>query len=156
MPRKIATNTNVERDQLLEFLRTRHRAILITNRPDGTAQASPVSAGIDSDGRVVVATYPQRAKVVNARRDPSGAALFLSDDWNGPWAQVSGRLEVLDLPQALDPLVDYYRSISGEHSDWDEYRKAMLDQGKCLLRLTVDRWSPIATGGFPKQLVEEA
>ena len=154
MPRKIATTTNVDRDALSDFLRDRHRAIVMTTRADGTVHASPVSAGIDAQGRVVVSTYPQRAKVANARRHPSGAVLFLSDDWNGPWVQVAGRFDVVDLPDALEPLVDYFRAISGEHPDWAEYRHAMVDQGKCLLRLTIDTWGPIATGGFPAHLAE--
>jgi hypothetical protein len=75
--------------------------------------------------------------------------VVLSDDWNGPWVQVEGSAEVLHLPEAEDALVDYYRAVSGEHPDWDEYREAMRDQGKALLGLTIERWSPIATGGFP-------
>jgi PPOX class probable F420-dependent enzyme len=128
MPRKIATTTTADRAGLVEFLRDRQHAIVLTTRVDGAVQASPVSAGIDSQGRVVVATYPQRAKVTNARRHPAGAVLFLSDDWNGPWVQVVGRFEVIDLPDAVEPLVDYFRAISGEHPDWDEYRQAMVDQ----------------------------
>ena len=154
MPRSIATNTTVDREELLAFLRPRHRVVLTTVRADGSVQASPVSAGIDPEGRVVVSSYPDRAKVANARRDPAGSALFLSDDWNGPWVQTTGRLEVVDLPDALEPLVDYYRSIAGEHPDWDEYRAAMTEQGKCLLRLTIDSWGPIATGGFPARLAD--
>jgi PPOX class probable F420-dependent enzyme len=151
MPRKIATNTTVDRAALLEFIRPRHRTILMTTRRDGTPQASPVTAGVDDAGRIVVSTYPERAKVVNARRNPSGSALVLSDDWD-PWVQVWGTFEVLDLPDALEPLVDYYRCISGEHPDWDEYRAAMVTQGKSLLRLTIDHWGPLATGGFPPHL----
>jgi PPOX class probable F420-dependent enzyme len=154
MPRKFATNTAVDRAELVEFLRDRHHAIVITTRADGTAQASPVSAGIDRQGRVVVATYPQRAKVANARSNSTGAMLFLSDDWNGPWVQVSGRFDVVDLPDAVEPLVDYFRAISGEHPNWDEYRQAMIAQGKCLLRLTIDAWGPVATGGFPAHLAD--
>ncbi|MDD9371145.1 MAG: PPOX class F420-dependent oxidoreductase [Acidimicrobiales bacterium] len=154
MPRSIATNTTVDREELLAFLRPRHRVVLMTARADGSVQASPVSAGVDPEGRVVVSSYPERAKVANARRDPAGSALFLSDDWNGPWVQTAGRLEVVDLPDALEPLVDYYRSIAGEHPDWDEYRTAMTEQGKCLLRLTIDSWGPIATGGFPARLAD--
>lgn len=152
MPRSIATNTTVDRAGLLDFLRPRHRVIFTTTRRDGSPQSSPVSAGVDAEGRVVVSSYPERAKVANARRDPAGSALFLSDEWNGPWVQVWGAIEVLDLPDALEPLVDYYRSISGEHPDWDEYRAAMTSQGKCLLRLTIESWGPIATGGFPARL----
>lgn len=96
-----------------------------------------------------MSTYPERAKVRNTRLDPRVSVVVLSDDWDGPWVQVDGIAEVLDLPAALDPLVDYYRSISGEHPDWAEYREAMVRQGKSLIRVTVERWGPIATGGFP-------
>jgi PPOX class probable F420-dependent enzyme len=152
MPRTIATNTTVDRASLLEFIRPRHRVILLTTRRDGAPQASPVTAGVDREGRLVVSTYPERAKARNARRNPAAAAVVLSDDWNGPWVQLWGKAEVLDLPDSLEPLVDYYRSISGEHPDWDEYRDAMVRQGKSLLRLTIEGWSPIATGGFPARL----
>src|SRR3712207_7680688 len=81
-------------------------------------------SGLDQEGRVVVSTYPQRAKAANARRDPSVSLCVLSDDFDGPWVQVDGEAEVLDLPEALEPLVDYYRAISGEHPDWDEYRRS--------------------------------
>jgi PPOX class probable F420-dependent enzyme len=104
---------------------------------------------VDEQGRVVVATYPERAKVRNAERDPRASLIFLSDDWDGPWVQVDGRAEVLHLPEAMEPLVDYFRCIAGEHSDWDDYRAAMTRQGKSLVRVEIDRWSPIATGGFP-------
>lgn len=154
MARSIATNTTTDRDGLLDFIRPRHRVVLTTTRRDGTPQLSPVTAGVDADGRVVVSTYPERAKVANVRHDPRGGALFLSDEWNGPWVQTSGRIEVVDLPAALEPLVDYYRAIAGEHPNWDEYRAAMSTQGKCLLRLTIDRWGPIATGGFPARLAD--
>jgi PPOX class probable F420-dependent enzyme len=148
MARKIATTTVVDHAALIEFLRPRHRAILMTTRRDGSPQASPVTAGVDDDGRVVVSTYPDRAKARNARRNPAGSVLVLSDEWD-PWVQVWGRFEVLGMPDALEPLVDYFRCISGEHSDWDEYRAAMVEQNKSLLRLTIERWSPLATGGFP-------
>jgi PPOX class probable F420-dependent enzyme len=151
---KTATADRVDRDALLEFLRPRHRAVLLTRRREGGVQMSPVSCGVDADGRVVVSTYPQRAKVTNARRDPAVSLCVLSEDWNGPWVQVDGQAEVLDLPDALEPLVEYYRSISGEHPDWDEYRAAMLKQGKSIIRITPERWGPVATGGFPARLVE--
>ena len=152
MARKIATNTIVSRDELLDFARTRHHAIAITTRADGSPQASPVTCGVDDQGRIVIATYPERAKTVNARRDPRVSVLFLSDDFGGSWVQVDGTAEVLDVPEAVEPLVDYYRSISGEHPDWAEYRAAMVTQGKSLLRVTPKRWGPVATGGFPARL----
>ena len=80
---------------------------------------------------------------------------MLSDDWNGPWVQIDGTAEVIDTPDAVEPLVEYYRNIAGEHPDWDEYRAAMRKQGKSLIRITPERWGPVATGGFPARLVEE-
>jgi PPOX class probable F420-dependent enzyme len=148
----IATATPVERDELLAFLRPRHHAILLTVRRDGRPQASPVSCGVDGAGRIVISTYPQRAKTRNAERDSRGSVCVVSDEWDGPWVQVDGSVEVLHLPQALEPLVDYYRSISGEHPDWSEYRAAMTKQGKSLLRLTIEAWGPVATGGFPAEV----
>ena len=151
MPRT-ATSTTVDREALLEFVRPRHHVLLGTYRRDGRVQLSPVSAGVDEQGRLVVSTYPQRAKTANARREPRVTAVVLSDDWDGAWVQLEGTVEVLDLPEALEPLVDYYRAISGEHPDWDDYRAAMTRQGKSLLRVTVEAWGPIATGGFPPGL----
>jgi PPOX class probable F420-dependent enzyme len=119
---------------------------------DGGPQASPVTCGVDDEGRIVIATYPERAKTRNVRRDPRVSVLFLSDDFGGAWVQVDGTGEVLDVPAAVEPLVDYYRAISGEHPDWAEYRGAMVNQGKSLLRVTPERWGPVATGGFPARL----
>jgi PPOX class probable F420-dependent enzyme len=151
---KYATNDAVDRAALLEFLRPRHSGILVTYRADGGAQLSPVSCGVDPAGRIVVSTYPQRAKTRNLRRDPRVAMCVLSDDWSDAWVQVDGTAEVIDLPDSVEPLVEYYRSISGEHPDWDDYRAAMTRQGKSLIRITVDRWGPIATGGFPPELAD--
>jgi PPOX class probable F420-dependent enzyme len=151
MAPKIATADRVGREELLEFLRPRHRAILMTTRADGSPQLSPVTAGIDTEGRFIVSTYPQRAKATNARRNPEVSACVLSDEWNGAWVQLDGRAEVLDMPDALEPLVEYFRCISGEHPDWDEYREAMRKQNKSLIRVTIERWGPIATGGFPPE-----
>lgn len=151
MGRKIATADRVSREELLEFLRPRHHAVLLTHRRSGAPQMSPVTCGVDAEGRVVVSTYPDRAKAVNARRDPRVSLCVVSDEWD-PWVQVDGAAEVIDLPESVEPLVDYYRAIAGEHPDWDEYRSAMVAQGKSLLRITIERWGPVATGGFPARL----
>jgi PPOX class probable F420-dependent enzyme len=155
MSRSIATTDHVDREALLDFVRPRHHLVLVTRRRDGRPQLSPVAGGVDAQGRVVIATYPERAKVANLRRDPSASVLVLSDEWDGAWVQLDGQAEVVDLPDAVEPLVDYFRSIAGEHPDWDEYRQAMVDQGKCLVRVTIERWGPIATGGFPPRLAED-
>jgi PPOX class probable F420-dependent enzyme len=152
LPRTIATNTDVDRAKLLEFLRPRHHAILMTTRKNGRPQASPNTCGVDGEGRILISTYPERAKAYNIRRDPRVSVCVLSEEFGGAWVQVDGVAEVLDLPDALEPLVEYFRVISGEHPDWDEYRQAMRDQGKSLIRITIESWGPIATGGFPARL----
>jgi PPOX class probable F420-dependent enzyme len=149
MARSIATVDAVELAALLDFVRPRHRLLLATARSDGRPQISPVSGGVDAEGRIVISTYPTRAKTRNAERHAQVSVLVLSDDWNGPWVQVDGDAEVLHMPEAADGLVDYFRCISGEHPDWNEYREAMRIQGKSLIRITPTRWGPIATGGFP-------
>ncbi len=155
MARTIATNTTVDRDGLLEFVRPRHHGILLTRRTDGGPQGSPVTMGVDDAGRIVVSTYPDRAKANNARRDPRVSVVVLSDDFGGAWVQVDGEAEVIDPPDSVEPLVDYYRCIAGEHPDWDEYREAMRRQAKTLIRVTPTRWSPVATGGFPARLADD-
>ncbi len=149
MPRNIATTSVVDLAGLLEFVRPRHHLLLATTRADGRPQVSPVAGGVDDAGRIVISSYPGRAKVRNAERDPRVSVCVLSDSWDGPWVQVDGDAEVLHMPDAEDALVDYYRCIAGEHPDWDEYRAAMRVQGKSLIRVTPTRWGPIATGGFP-------
>lgn len=152
MARTVATTTDVEREALLDFVRPRHHMLLSTVRSDGSPQLSPVTGGVDEEGRIVISTYPGRAKTANARRNSSVSVCVVSDEWNGAWVQIDGTAEVLDMPEAEDALVDYFRSISGEHPDWDDYRKAMRVQGKSLIRITPSRWSPIATGGFPEDV----
>ncbi|MFG3662181.1 PPOX class F420-dependent oxidoreductase [Streptomyces sp. NPDC047706] len=154
MAPNIATSTRVSLDELLDFVRPRHHALLLTRRADGGPQASPLTCGVDDPGRIVVSTYPERAKTRNAKRDPRVSLVVLSDDWNGPWVQIDGTAEVIDTPDSVEPLVEYYRNIAGEHPDWAEYREAMVKQGKSIIRVTPQRWGPVATGGFPARLVE--
>jgi PPOX class probable F420-dependent enzyme len=149
---KIATADQVDRDALSDFVRPRHHAVLVTTRADGSPQMSPVTCGLDTEGRIVISSYPQRAKARNAKRNPAVSVLVLSDEFNDAYVQVDGTAEVLELPDSVEPLVEYFRVISGEHPNWDEYREAMRTQGKCLIRVTVERWGPVATGGFPPEL----
>ncbi|MCU1444882.1 PPOX class F420-dependent oxidoreductase [Cryobacterium sp.] len=149
MARNVATSTTVSLPDLLAFVRPRHRMLLATTRGDGRPQMSPVSGGVDETGRIVISSYPSRAKTRNAERDPQTSVLVLSDERDGAWVQVDGTAEILHMPGAGDGLVDYYRCIAGEHPNWDEYRQAMTLQDKSLIRITPTRWSPIATGGFP-------
>ena len=125
-------------DQPITFLRTHHRAVLATRRRDGDPQMSPVLAVADDDGRVLISTREGTAKVHNLRRDPRASLCAFTDAFFGDWVQVTGTVEVVPLPRAMDLLVDYYRRAAGEHDDWDEYRRAMEREQRCVLVLTPD------------------
>lgn len=148
----IATNRYVDRPELNDFVQPRHHGVLITARRDGRPQTSLVTMGLTDDGAVVISSYPERAKVTNIRRNPAVAVVVMSDDFGGEWVHLDGTATIIDLPDAVEPLVEYFRVISGEHPDWDEYRQAMVDQGKCLIRVSIDSWGPISKGGFPPRL----
>lgn len=103
-----------------------------------------------------VPCVPRTATADRVDRDQLLAFLrgvIVSTYADGPWVQVDGEAEVLDLPEALEPLVDHYRAISGEHPDWTGYRAAMTRPGKSLLQITVTGWGPVATGGFPPEII---
>jgi PPOX class probable F420-dependent enzyme len=152
---QIATNRYVEREELLDYLQHRHRGVLITRRSDGWPQASLVTMGLGDLGDILVSTYPERAKAHNVRRDPNASMVVMSEDFGGEWVQCDGTATVVDIPESVEGLVEYYRNISGEHDDWEEYRNAMVHQGKSLIRLAIRRWGPIAKGGFPARLVSD-
>ena len=151
----IATNTAVDLDGLAEFMQGKHQWMLSTQRSDGRPQLSLVTGGMTADRKLAISTYPTRAKAKNARQVAHVSVLAMGEAFNSAWVQIDGDAEVLDMPDAEDGFVEYYRSISGEHPDWDEYRQAMADQGKCLILITPTRWGPLATGGFPPELFED-
>jgi PPOX class probable F420-dependent enzyme len=124
------------------FLRERHHAVMATTRADGHPQLSPVLAVVDESGRVVVSTRNRSVKVRNLRRDPHVALCLISDDFFGGWAQVEGTVEIVELPEAMEILVDYYRRATGEHEDWDEYRAAMRAEGRVVVRFDIERAGP--------------
>ncbi|HEY6739588.1 MAG TPA: PPOX class F420-dependent oxidoreductase [Actinopolymorphaceae bacterium] len=155
MSPSIASAVRPDRAELLEFLRTRHNATLATTRRNGRPQLSPVTVGLNRDDHLVVSTYPERAKARNARRDPRVSLCVMSEGWSDPYVQVDGTARVIEPPEAVEPLVEYFRCISGEHPDWDEYRAAMIRQGKCLIEITIDAWGPIARGGFPARVAAQ-
>ena len=161
MPRRSSTSTTsgaapagtrdpaplaVTPDEARTFLRTNHSAVLATFRRDGRPQLSPVAAGVDDEGRVEISTRETAMKVKNLRRDPRISLCVLNQGFYGDWAQVEGTAEIVERPEALDLLVDYYRRISGEHPDWDEYRQAMVDQQRVLVRFAIDRAGPNVAG----------
>jgi PPOX class probable F420-dependent enzyme len=133
-------------DDAREFVASNHRAVLITHRASGGLQSSPVLVGVDGDGRIVISTREAAYKTRNLRRDPSAVLCVFSDDFFSGWLQVEGTAQVVSLPEAMEGLVDYYRRISGEHPDWDEYRLAMRQQRRVLLRVSIDRVGPTRGG----------
>jgi PPOX class probable F420-dependent enzyme len=130
----------------LDFIRKNHRAVLATTRADGTTQMSPVTAGVDDEDRVVISTRETAYKVRHLRALPYAALCAVPDRFFGDWVQVEGPVEILSLPEAMEPLVEYYRRISGEHPDWAEYRAVMERDRRVLLRLTVERAGPTVHG----------
>lgn len=134
-------------DELMDFVRGREHVILSTTRSDGRPQMSPVVAGVDDEGRIVISTYAARDKAANAKRNPRVSVCVLSDDFDGPWVQVDGRAEVIEGEEGVEALVDYYRALRGEHPDWEEYRAKMREGSKCLIRITPERSGPVSQGG---------
>lgn len=129
-----------------EFVAANPRGVLTTYRRDGRAQMSPVTPGVDAQGRIIVSVTDDRAKTKNARRDPRVALCVFGESFYGPWVQVEGQAEFADGPDRIEALVDYYRTLSGEHSDWGEYRAAMVRDRRVLLRFDIIRASGPAAG----------
>jgi PPOX class probable F420-dependent enzyme len=133
-------------ETVLDFVRANPRAVLATYRRDGQAQLSPVSATVDAEDRVVISTREGAMKTHNLRRTPRAALCVISPQFFGEWHSLEGSVEILSLPEAMEPLVDYYRRISGEHPDWNDYRDAMVRERRVLVRITVDRSGPTTQG----------
>jgi PPOX class probable F420-dependent enzyme len=133
-------------DLARSFVADHHRAILATTRADGSPQMSPVAVAVDEAGRFVVSTREGALKTRNLRKRPTAWLCVLSDGFYGQWVQVEGDVEIVSLPDAMEPLVDYYRRVGGEHPDWDEYRAAMQSEQRVLVRITARRAGPDASG----------
>jgi PPOX class probable F420-dependent enzyme len=133
-------------DEARAFVASNHRAVLITRRSGGGLQTSPVLVGVDDDGKLVISTREAAYKTRNLRRDPTAVLCVLSDGFYGRWVQIEGTAQVVSLPEAMEGLVDYYRGISGEHPDWDDYRRAMQDQQRVLVRVSIDAAGPAQAG----------
>jgi PPOX class probable F420-dependent enzyme len=151
----MSSDTTVDRDGLADFVASRHRWVLSTTRADGRPQMSLVTGGMIPSGQLAIATYPERIKARNARRNALVSVGVMGQEFNDAWVQIDGTAEVIDMPAATEPLVEYFRSISGEHSDWDDYRRAMAEQAKCVILIEPTRWSPISRGGFPPSMFED-
>jgi PPOX class probable F420-dependent enzyme len=128
------------------FLRAHHRAVLATTRSDGRPQLSPVTCTVDDEGRVMISTRETALKTRNLRRRPYASLCVFTDNFFGEWVQVEGDVEIISLPGAMDLLVDYYRRVSGEHPDWDDYRAAMVRDQRVIVRVTITRAGPDVSG----------
>jgi len=136
----------MELDEARDFIRQHHHAVLATTRLDGRPQMSLVACAIDDDDKVVVSSRETAMKTHNLRRDPRASLCVFEDSFFGGWVQVDGTAEVVSLPDAMDGLVAYYRSVSGEHPDWDDYRAAMSRDRRVLVRVTIERAGPDRSG----------
>lgn len=133
-------------DQARNFLGENHRAVLVTRRSDDRLQTSPVVTTVDDEGRALVSSRETAYKVKNLRRDPRTTLCGFTDDFFGEWVQVEGIAEIVSLPEAMDLLIDYYRRISGEHPNWDEYREAMAQEQRVMVRIAIDTAGPDRSG----------
>jgi PPOX class probable F420-dependent enzyme len=129
-----------------QFLRENENAVLATWRRDGRLQMSPVTVGLDAAERAIISSRATTAKVRNLRRDPRATLCVFVEAFTGPWVQIEGTAEVLTGPEAVEPLVDYYRRLAGEHPDWDDYRRVMLADQRALIRITIERAGPDRQG----------
>jgi PPOX class probable F420-dependent enzyme len=136
----------MESEQAREYVRANHRAVLATRGSDGAVQMSPVVAGVDGAGNIIISTREPAYKTRNIRRDPHVSLCVFTDAFYGAWVQIDGTARVLSLPEALEPLVDYYRRVVGEHPDWDDYRRAMVQERRVLLQISIERAGPDRRG----------
>lgn len=133
-------------DEARAFIAEHHRAVLITRRQDDALQSSPVLVTAGDDGRVEISSRETAFKVRNLRRDPSATLCVFTEQFFGEWIQIDGTADVVSLPEAMEPLVEYYRRVQGEHPDWDDYRRAMAEEQRVLVRVTIERVGPSRSG----------
>jgi PPOX class probable F420-dependent enzyme len=143
---QLGTVVAVEIARALDFVRGQWDAVMLTYRADGRPQMSPVTCAVDADDLVVVSTRETAMKAKNLRRDPRVSLCVVSRGFYGDWVQIDGRAEIVSLPDAMEPLVDYYRTLRGEHPDWDDYRAAMTREHRCVVRITPERAGPDRSG----------
>ena len=137
----------MEISEAVGFVRRNHRGVLAVTRADGKPQMSPVTASVDKDGLVVVSSRETAYKVRSLRARPYAAYCGFADQFFGqPWVQIEGPARIISLPEAMDQLVDYYRSVSGEHPDWDDYRAAMERDQRVVIAITPERVGPTVQG----------
>jgi PPOX class probable F420-dependent enzyme len=135
----------VDLDRARDFIREHHRGVLATRRSGDRVQQSPVLVNVDGDGRAIISSRETAIKVKNLRRDPWAQVVVLTNRFFGDWIWADGTAEVLSLPEAMDPLIDYYKRFPDENPDWDDYRARMEREQRVLIRIALedagpDRW----------------
>ena len=133
-------------DDARSILVSQHHAVLATRKRDGSPQLTPVTVAVDDAGRAIISSRQTAYKVKNLRRDPTASLCVFPDEFYGRWVQLDGTATIVDLPEAMEPLVDYYRRASGEHPDWDDYRAAMNRDQRVLIRVDILRAGPDRSG----------
>ena len=129
---------------LLDLAADRNLGVLSTIKRDGRPQLSMVSLTVDRGGPSVrVSVTDGLAKVANLRRDPRASVLIASaDGWS--YAVLEGTVALS--PVAAHPhdatvreLVEVFRLVQGrEHPDWDDYRRAMVQDRRLVATLHVE------------------
>ncbi len=136
----------MDHDKARDFVRQNHRGVLMTRRTDGSPQLSPITAGVDDAGHILISSRETAYKVRNLRRDPAASVCAFGDAFFGEWIQIDGAADIVSLPEAMDLLIGYYRDISGEHPDWDDYRAAMERERRVMISITIARAGPDRSG----------
>jgi PPOX class probable F420-dependent enzyme len=134
-------------DRAKEFLKNNHHGVIATRRKNGGLQMSPVTCGLDSEGRAVISSRETAYKVNNLRRDPRAAlCVFTANFHGGGWAQINGTAEIISLPQALDTLVYLQRQVYGEHKSWPEFHDRMAREKRVIIRISIESYGPKVRG----------
>ena len=129
------------------FAREHHHGILATRHPSGGIRQSPVVAAVDDAGRIVISSRETAYKVRYLREDPWAQLCLFTDRFFGPWAWIEGATEIVSLPEAMEPLVDYRRRFADAvEVDWDDYRVRMERERRVLIRIHVERAGPAKQG----------
>lgn len=135
----------VERAQ--EFLRKNHWGILATRRKNGGLQMSPVTVGLDDQGRAVISSRETAYKVNNLRRDPRAALCAITPSFHGEgWVQINGAATIVSMPEALDDLIALHRQAYGEHKSWPDFHQRMIRERRVIIRIAVESVGPRVRG----------
>ena len=143
----MAEFTPMELDRAKEFIENHHYGVLATRRKNGDLQMSPVTCGLDSEGRAIISSRETAYKVNNLRRDPRAALCAFAKNFHGEgWVQVNGTAKIISLPQALDTLVYLQRQAYGEHKSWPEFHQRMAREKRVIIRITIESFGPKVRG----------